>query len=154
MAIGVFCVFVSAFPAFSEPGSILTGGSRTPARVVSAHSGLLSPVEMLHGVAVLDLSNCCTALRFWTCQNAARRCRLGHVKLLHGVAVLDLSKCCTALPFGTVPTLRFAGAAAVAKRRIAVCLVRRDKRRRLANQIVVPLGELPRRRRRVPSSVY
>lgn len=41
---------VSAFQLFSDRDTNLTGGLRTPARVVSAHSGLVSPGKMLRSV--------------------------------------------------------------------------------------------------------
>ncbi len=41
---------VSALQAFSGRETTLTGGSRTPARDVSAHSGLSSPGKIVHGV--------------------------------------------------------------------------------------------------------
>ena len=41
---------VSALQAFSGRETTLTGGSRTPARAVSAHSGLFSPGKIVHGV--------------------------------------------------------------------------------------------------------
>ena len=43
---------MSAFQAFPEREAILTGGSRTPARVVAAHLGLVTPVKTLHSVAL------------------------------------------------------------------------------------------------------
>ncbi len=39
---------VSAFQAFSERETTLTGGSRRPAKVVAAHSGLFVPAKILH----------------------------------------------------------------------------------------------------------
>lgn len=46
---------VSAFQAFSGRETALTDGSRTPARVVLAHSGLFAPWGILHGVGMRGL---------------------------------------------------------------------------------------------------